>query len=269
MGVSLSKCAQDCRKALAAGELTSLDAQPKAAAVLRHIGSNAVPCLIEWIGYETPPWKEALLSGVAGLPDLFGAASSLRAALAKAELRAEFAAIALRTLGPEARRAIPALSRLAHEERRPRASVRAICALAELGQEALPALLSALEDHQNSQWLHALLAIQRLRAQGVEIDAAVPVLTNCLSANAAEVRAAAAWVLGSLAPYKLRAQRPPAEPAPVRDSGLHPESQSVGWGLVAVPALLKALDDSDFSVRAAATNSLRAIRPQMLDSAGL
>src|SRR5437660_11441199 len=38
----------------------SLGQKAEAADAIRHIGTNAVPYLIEWLQYETPPWKRRL-----------------------------------------------------------------------------------------------------------------------------------------------------------------------------------------------------------------
>jgi hypothetical protein len=111
--------------------------------VYYHIGSNAVPCLLEWMDYERPAWSIRLgkyLSG-AGKPRLF---QSLAKLLEKPEILSSESLYVFYILGPSAEAAVPELEKLL---RSPKPDVRnkAKLALAMIGPRGLPPLMAALE----------------------------------------------------------------------------------------------------------------------------
>jgi hypothetical protein len=111
---------------------------PEAAEALRHIGTNALPCLFRWIQYETPGWRNFLVHLHTRLPSSVQKTRALHWLLDdKAEHRAELAAEAFGALGPN-NPATDELRRLAltANPRAPNTQRRATFALMNLGPSA-------------------------------------------------------------------------------------------------------------------------------------
>src|SRR6266478_5530398 len=77
---------------------------------VRHIGTNALPFLVEWIAYEQPPWKAKLIRAAYGLP--LGRRLGWMMRDKKAS-RAFGATLAFECIGAEAEGAIPTLANMA------------------------------------------------------------------------------------------------------------------------------------------------------------
>jgi hypothetical protein len=114
------------------GQLTN---HPAAAAALLSLGTNAVPRLLEWIQYETPPWHRKLARV---MPRRIGNSGPARRTLYLGFHRAEAARTALRLLGTNAAPAIPQLSALAADQSRPQTASRATEALRSLTTQPSP-----------------------------------------------------------------------------------------------------------------------------------
>src|SRR5580765_6819316 len=93
---------------------------------LRAIGRSALPYLVNWIGYESPRWKEQVNSVLENI----GAG---RFDYAEPEIGPFSAAYALEVLGPEAEGAIPGLTRLLNRRCRGESAQMAASALANVG----------------------------------------------------------------------------------------------------------------------------------------
>jgi hypothetical protein len=108
-------------------------------------GTNALPFLVQWIHYESPPLRTLLvnlLSLVVPWPTLERVARPARFRLACGSL------LAFRQLGSTAAPAIPELARLANNPASRETAWRAIQALAEIGTNSLPALQQIVENPQ-------------------------------------------------------------------------------------------------------------------------
>ncbi len=77
------------------------------------IGTNALPYLLNWIGYETPTWKSKLYGTLN--PALRRVKPSWQLSDENEHLRADGAVFALITLSPQADGAIAALSKLLND----------------------------------------------------------------------------------------------------------------------------------------------------------
>ncbi len=112
----------------------------------------------------------------------------------------EFAAAALGNIGPEAKAAVPALiDAFSDESYSPRTSAAA--ALGSIGPDAeaaVPALTQALTD--DSSMLVRKYAAQALGSIGPDAKAAVPILTQALTDDSSLVRKSAATALGNIGP---------------------------------------------------------------------
>jgi hypothetical protein len=110
----------------------------EATQALRHIGTNALPCLFRWIQYEAPGWRIFLVHLHTRLPSSVQKTRASHWLLDdKAEHRAQLAAEAFGALGPN-NPATDELRRLALTEnpRAPNTQRRATFALMNLGPSA-------------------------------------------------------------------------------------------------------------------------------------
>jgi hypothetical protein len=98
---------------------------------VRHMGTNAVPCLVRWIGYETPGWKRRVSQSCTNLP-AFIANSRFGRWLHedRKAYRADSAERILCSYGPEILPWVSELSRIEEDHKRPIASHRAWMVLA-------------------------------------------------------------------------------------------------------------------------------------------
>src|SRR6266536_4295309 len=116
---------------------------------VRHIGTNAVPWLLEWLEHnDLPNWKLGFLGSAEKLPRAVRDSSVFRKAIRFVIKRpSNVAAInGFEILGTDARSAIPALTRMMNDSMNRGRAVRATLALVMIGKDAIPALLGALTD---------------------------------------------------------------------------------------------------------------------------
>src|ERR1043166_4356748 len=114
-------------------EITT-QARHEAQDALRHMGTNALPYLIEWLQYETPGWKAT----VYGIVNRVLRTLNPRWDLEDKRDRVGQVFLAFSVLGDDARPAIPELSRLVTG---PKADVGAAMVLSWLGDAGLQALV--------------------------------------------------------------------------------------------------------------------------------
>lgn len=114
-----------------------------AAAAIRAIGTNAVPCLLEWSRNETPGWHRNLARV---LPRRIGNSRLARATVYRGYHRAEAARFGFLLLGTNTVGAIPELSSMMMDPSRPETATRAIEVLSCLGPEGFRVLARALAD---------------------------------------------------------------------------------------------------------------------------
>jgi len=247
-------------------ELGSNDAQDRSNATeaIRHIGTNGLPCLLEWIRYEPPDWKLQLHRAAGRLPN------GLEADWMKQDqdaLRLFAAAEAIAKLGPEAKTAVPELTRLMTDPKAGFSAIWATYSLAHLGPEGLHPLMTVLTNHQMPIHKEVLINMPFL---GTNARPAVPLLIQCLNDKDEFAAHLAALALGRLRldsavvvpalSYILEDSRPR-----VRISGANALGRFADEARPAVPALLKLFKDPDPKVRDAATNALNRVDPQALE----
>src|SRR5205085_1575714 len=119
------------------------DHQPDDA--MRHIGTNALPFLVEWIQYRGTPCSARARSLIAKLPPWIQKTSFARSVLFdKAWFRAMATVRCFYVLGPEAAPVAPRLIRLMNDPLKPAIAARAVDALSGIGQGALMPLLACV-----------------------------------------------------------------------------------------------------------------------------
>ena len=102
---------------------------------LQRTGTNGIPILVRWVGYETPKWKLSLARSSTNLPS-FLSRGRFYTWLAdyKKVSRADAAARALERMGCDALPAVKELSRIEANHSNPTASRRAWIVMAVIGR---------------------------------------------------------------------------------------------------------------------------------------
>ena len=102
---------------------------------LRHIGTNAIPCLLKWLSYEPSPLKKKSSAALLRLPARFQP-GKLIAYLSESDLerKAFIAEQGFIMLGPDAWPAVETLNQMAGETKRQRRTYRSYRARAVLDQ---------------------------------------------------------------------------------------------------------------------------------------
>lgn len=237
------------------------------AKAIHQIGTNALPFLLRWIRYETPPWRKKLSSAIRKINTKAWVAFRDK----KAD-RAKGARLGFEILGPQASPAIPELTKLM-KGTNVDITINAFYALHATGIEALPVLLEVLTNGPACLRLHTAVIFRTMRQLGTNASVVVPVLIEQLQDKDPEVAAKAAAMLGvlgvepALAVPALTSSLLASETY-VRCSAVYALARFGDQARSAVPSLLRALDDSDRSVREAATNALRQIAPEVFGKEG-
>ena len=215
---------------------------------VRAMGTNAIPTLLSWIGYEAH-------SESASQP--VPSERSLRSAnpMANPEERAERAVYAFRFLGDVGRPAIPELTGLARRSSDQHRAERCADALAAIGPEAMPSLLSLAINGPSPTRFYAVAALEFF-VRDPAAAPAVPVLIECMGGTNEVIADEATTILSEI--------NLPAVVVPALTNALHSPDGHVGRRAAscltgAVPRLRVDLTDRDYHVRAAATNALHAI----------
>jgi hypothetical protein len=238
---------------------------------IRRIGTNGLPFLLEWINYEEMGLKAELRAGYNRLRDKLGADRFFLGDPKR--VRADLATAAITTLGPEAKGAIPILSRMLNDEEAFQRSARAAHALAHMGTNGLPPLLRAITNTNIDALGPRLHAAGSIRFLGTNALPALPALVQCLTVSGPfGVAETAAFSLGEL---RLEPERVvPALVVSVNGTNgqlrLHAVNALGKFGpsaRPAVPALLTTLTDSWLAMRNAATNALIRIAPEAITNA--
>jgi len=186
----------------------------------------------------------------------------------RSERKAEAAQIGFEILGSQAASAVPALIRLITENNTPHAKFEAIQASGYIGQAALPALLAAMTNRSAQIRLEAVVTIG-FRGKGWEnARVAVPLLLECLKDKDGRLAEMAAYMLGNLSLEPETVVPALANrlqvPGPSGQTGPLLALERFGRAAhSAVPAVLPLLNDADFNTRYMATNTLRAIAPEV------
>jgi hypothetical protein len=206
---------------------------PEAQRTLRLMGTNALPWLLNQVGYESGAWRTELVAGYDKLPRWMRSQKARRWLSAQdAEGRADWARDGFYLLGADASPAVPVL--LAWSKS-PRSSARRARAKLCLGFVIMPAEVMAQRLASGDELVAATAARGLAQWWRTKPEVAVPALGRCLRQSPFEsVRRAAADALGEFGED--------ARPA--------------------APAIVYAMTDISVVVREVATNALRRIEPK-------
>jgi HEAT repeat protein len=248
---------------------TTLEGTDESKAALLHIGTNGIPCLMEWLRYEPSSLRRGLFRVIYSLPSWLRNKLPVQRLVAdKGEGRARIAVWTLHRLGPGAAMCIPELTQMT-KDRGYHVSGRAIEALASFGQDGLPPMLAALSDPKHPARGRIASEISNMPDLGTNGVLAVPVLVGCLKDGDAHLATASARALGR---FKLE----PSLAVPsliggightnyaVRMASAHALAQFGKDARTAVPALLAALDDPEAGVQRWAAQALSVVAPEDL-----
>lgn len=225
------------------------------------LGTNALPKLLEWISYERLPEKGLVWAERTNAPAKPTAIVKL-----SADELADRSMYAFRYLGSVARPAIPELTRLARTSSDSARAYRCTEALASIGPEAIPSLLSlATNGPPMTRW-YAIAALEYFDlAREKAAEQAVPVLIMCLDDPKDEVGNKAANILSTI-------DLPIVVPA-LTNALQSPSARTRYWAArclwwkgarEAIPILHTALRDPNYEVRAAASEILRDWAPELV-----
>jgi len=166
---------------------------------IRHIGTNALPCLFRWIRAKPPPCGRLVESGK--LPQWF-LYLLLRFPLGRFLWHDRFddATVCIMMLGAEARPAIPALVRVINRSKDPYRVSRAMLTLNFIGEDSVPALANCLADPREAV---RVAAAGHLGQLGAKARLVLPALLGTLSDPSPWVREITTNALRKIAPEEL------------------------------------------------------------------
>ena len=139
-GRKLSECVIELAKPTTMAEIGA------AKEAIRQMGTNALPYLIQWVGYETPALKKQV-SWVA--IRIFRKLPPWQMTEQTHLLQRQGAVFALQMVGREAAPGIPNLSRIANDPKRSESRLDVVWVLGEIGAAALPAIVCVLTNEQS------------------------------------------------------------------------------------------------------------------------
>jgi hypothetical protein len=217
----------------------------RAEAAIRHIGTNAIPTLLEMLRQKDSPlaskmipWWGRHIAPMQPLPSFIRFPPWYRNQAATLVYEAERG---FEILGTNAQQTVTALMEVYEQNISPSSQMgagAALGAIAEAAPSTVPSFLRWVASTNQSVRLIAVMVL----AQGQhEPSLVVPALSKCLSDTNSDVRTFAAQGLGW---YEAEARQ-------------------------AVPALVPLLRDPNGNVRLVATNALKAIDPQAAAKAGV
>ena len=139
-GVSLTAwlCAYD--SLATTGRAPSPQQKQEAAEAVRHIGTNALPCLLKWMRYEPAPWRKQWRNAFDKMPHPLNRPGRLSDSAfgLKWELRNQLARDGFEILGREATSAVPELFQMARQGASTRLKNDARFALMDIGTVEFP-----------------------------------------------------------------------------------------------------------------------------------
>jgi hypothetical protein len=222
---------------------------------IRHIGTNAIPYLLEYIQYEPPVWRTRTAVDVNELHRRLGRSWRWRDRRVE---RAEGAAVAFQVLGADAEGAVGELARLMRQTNSRATQYRAVYALPFLGAKSIPPLLAVLTSQQTDV---RPLVIGSLRPLGTNARPLVPALIQCLkgrdwlvSESAAQVLADLKMEPASVVPALIESLQDPRPSVRVSSAQALPEFGPDARP--ALPALTNLLNDPNPTMRQAAANAI-------------
>jgi hypothetical protein len=226
---------------------------------IRAMGTNALPTLLKWISYEPSPSEQSSQTGETVPP--WRPNYNLNP-----EQRAQRSQYAFSSLGAVARPAIPELTRLARASPDPQRAERCATALAFIGPEAIPSLLSLATNAPPWTRYHAISMLGRF-ARDLEAALVVPVLINCLgdTNNDFPIEGPVEGVFDAIGPAvvvpaltnALRSASGRTRQRAFLCLSLFEYEDPTNVPPTMVPTLRAAMRDPDSEVRSIATNILR------------
>lgn len=232
---------------------------------VRSMGTNALPFLVKWVQYASPPWRVRLSMIARRVGGRFWVL--LRDERVE---RARLSLACLQMLGPDVSPVMPELVKMLKQTN----AVVAVCALQVVdwaGKAGIPVLLDVLTNRHayvgvyylesamghlgpdghfavppllscltNKNWGVAVVALKWLGRIKLEPEVVVPALASCLEAPDARVKYAALQALGEFGDDAR----------------------------VVIPSIVRELSDPDNDVRSAANYCLHRIEPDFLGLEG-
>ncbi len=263
-------------------EIMEIEGGLEAQEALEHIGINAIPFLIRWIGGEALP--AAGISNVKPLQPIFPASHQEGTDLGWRFARAKGAMQAFRVLGPLAFSAIPELARLVTSQFgagehpfaidqgvvQPPCAQFVLPALGAIGPDSLSFILTIVTNKTYTSATRAT-ALEAVEAMGTNALLALPVVLQCAEDSQEFVALAALESLNAFGQHDQRV-------FVALTNALHHPAQGVRframaalkpYGAQALPALLYAFNDTSYGVRYNALTTLVRIAPEALTNASV
>jgi hypothetical protein len=243
------------------GRLASDQEREEAAAAIREIGTNALPCLLSWVSETPKPWRKRIEPAVNALPGWLSRRRFIQRLLLENDERAQNSIRAFKVLGPLAAPAIPELARLARLTNHGDLHTHAVLALSAIGSPAVPVLTNLLADPNASDWWAMEWGFRSL---GTNAGPAAGILIEQLQHTNAAVAISRAHLLGEIriapdraVPALIEAMndpRPGVERAAIEALGRYgPDAKT------ALPVLAKAAADPSRGLNVPATLSMKMI----------
>ena len=242
---------------------------------VHHMGTNALPFLVKWMGCEVPKWRQKVPDIIVRAPVPF-LGSYLANELDFPAVRAGRALSGFEILRGEAAPAVPAITQLLQGDCNSRAMSHevALTALMCVGKEGLPPLVKVVTNKAAPTWFRASAAC-RLASPVMNLGTnacwAVPLLLPCLE-ESNMVRS----VVSVLGEWKVDAKDAvPALTRCFRKPDVLVRADAAGAlaafgreASPAVPDLLAATSDKEQLIRVTATRALQRIAPEVLRENG-
>ncbi len=243
-------------------------------AAIRHIGTNGLPFLLKWIQYEQPAWRtKAIYLALRVTTREFANRFRDR----RSETLAANSVNALGALGEQATPIYPELLRLLAGPPAPNKARRIALVLVARGTNALPVLISAMDDPARSpNRSYVLWAIRVIHPPPDLAATAVPGLLRCLSeTNCSDAEAFSRTNLPHLASLSAtmlgELQTVPDVVVPALIACLRSPDSELRWAAAyalgnfgtnaaaALPALIDCLQDQKTNVAFAAAKAIAEI----------
>lgn len=245
-------------KTLRAWALEAQAGDARALTLLSHLGTNALPGLVDLLGRKDSFVRRQATAFSLKLP------RPLARLFSRWALRSDMvtyrcaAARALGTLGPGAEPAVPALTKALHD-RDPQVSYTAASALSQIGPGAVPALLRGLSDPNPLVRSRAAYALGQI---GSAAEPALPMLIQSFADTNQAVRESAIYAAGIIGnPAMLAISNVLDHGGPVpRDAAVKELLRFRRSLQVPVPALVKMAQAPDSASRQLALSALGALR---------
>lgn len=262
-------------------------ARDTAAAALKTLGAKAVPDIIRMLRRKDPFMRRLVWSSAARLPARFrkGIVSNVKPARAGLVHIAGMRAVA--AVGPEARAAIPDLTRML-QGKDLQETWAAGSALGSIGPEAVRVLIAALQHQYPAVRQAALLGLKEIGPEAVQavpaiierlVDRdewvrgwaaqaliaigrpAIPQLLETIERGSGETRRGAAYALAGIYPSRRVAGPPLVKMMQDREPASRQQAIETLLAIhasdeIVIQAMKQALEDSDADVRKASSNAL-------------